>query len=93
LQQLAAAGATTLGVRAEPAPYAVPPVDLWHWQVWLDRSNRHADFDVTIAAVDHHSRGKMNWVRPRLLPTPIGWAGKPWDVSVADRFLPGDQRD
>jgi len=54
------AGARTLAVLAEPAPYAVPPVDLFAWEVlllprgWTLRdAAREAPADVIVQAVDH----------------------------------------
>jgi hypothetical protein len=93
LAHLADKGATTVAVSAEPAPYALPPMDLWQWQIWLDPTSSRRDYDVTIAAVDHHSTDRANWIRPRLFPTPITWAAKPWDVSVSETFVPREEPD
>ena len=81
LRQVLPTGAT-LGVLAEPAPYSIPPVNLFDTRIVL----RPADglpVDAAIVAVDDPARpppGEWNavWVRPRLLPTPISWAGKTW---------------
>ena len=35
LRELARHGGQTLATYAEPAPYCLPPVDLFHWQLWL----------------------------------------------------------
>jgi hypothetical protein len=72
----------TLGVLAEPAPYSIPPVNLFDTRIVL-RPEAGSEVDAAIVAVDDPSRpppGEWNtvWVRPRLLPTPISWAGKTW---------------
>jgi hypothetical protein len=59
LQSLNAAGSRRLAVVAEPAPYAMPPVDLWRWEMYLlprtqvpvDAAH-DIDADVVLRAVD-----------------------------------------
>jgi hypothetical protein len=89
LDDLRARGAKTLLLDAEPAPYSVPPVDLFHWQMVLrPRVGNEPRFDVAIRTVDFVGRdipGSKTydlyyWIRPRLLPTPISWAAKPYEV-------------
>jgi hypothetical protein len=87
----------TLTVIAEPAPYCMPPVNLFDWRIVLsprDREGRAAtDADVALRTVDRVSwpvrrrtmlpdgRAREVWFQPRLLPTPISWAYKPLEVT------------
>jgi hypothetical protein len=91
LQQLSSAGAATLAVDAEPAPYTLPPVDLFRWKlVLLPRGTAMpADADVRIDPVDvmGKDRGNISYlVRPILSPVSISWAGKPFRIETR----PGD---
>lgn len=83
----------TLAISAEPAPYACPPVNLFdHRLLLLPRSGpagRAVEADVWLFPVDDPSpllaapaEGNQVWIRPRLLPTPISWAGKSWLVRT-----------
>jgi hypothetical protein len=86
LQQLSAAGAVNLAIDAEPAPYVLPPVDLFKWKiVLLPRGTSAADADVRIDAVDAAGADSstVSYIpRPMLLPTPISWAGKPFRIET-----------
>ncbi|MCS7034597.1 MAG: hypothetical protein NZ561_11500, partial [Phycisphaerae bacterium] len=83
--------------------YAVPPMNLWELEWWLvprGSDPAKAPFDLSIRAVDEHSddsadrgrppRGDLvigQWIRPRLLPTPISWAAKPFEVRTRRHWL------
>lgn len=77
LQKLAP---STIALAAEPAPYSVPPIDLFKTRLILHGSGA----DVAIRTVDRvtSSSNVEYWGRPRLLPTPISWAHKPFEVRI-----------
>jgi hypothetical protein len=94
-------GMMRLAVVAEPAPYVMPPVNLWTWTLELlprgqapEESARAAGAEVLLRFVDDVPRT----IPPgfRRLPPPgdtwlydwparISWAAKPFDVLVAER--------
>lgn len=84
-------GYRRLVIFAEPAPYCLPPVDLWHWQIILMPRNAtlreamHAGGDLVVS-VDDEDR-----VDPA--GTRISWASKRFAIiparSPAPRTLPG----
>jgi hypothetical protein len=90
LRRLQQDGAHTLLVAAEPAPYSLPPVDLFSWQIILaPKGGMTTPTDVMVMSSDYAgepvagAKGSIDyWIRPRLLPTPISWAAKPWYVKV-----------
>lgn len=98
LQAYHQSGARTLGVVAEPAPYCLPPVDLFHWQVYLLPPDIDAE---TIRQVDvlvrpwgtrpFASPAEMVSHRPdppvllNLDTKPISWADKRFDIEVRRR--------
>ncbi len=84
-----------LGIVAEPAPYCMPPVDLFRWQlVLLPRGQAVPELgtmDLFVATVDVPTdapEGFRHLVRgPRwadLWPSRISWANKPIDLFIAD---------
>jgi hypothetical protein len=84
LQRLSGA---TMAVDAEPAPYVLPPVDLFRWKiVLLPRGvTQPADADVRVDAVDLPGKDGAHvnyFIRTMLLPTPISWAAKPFRVET-----------
>lgn len=92
---------STLILAAEPAPYSCPPVDLFRTTLQLHPRLAPGDAPA-IAPADDPSRpppGDWNavWVRPRLLPTPISWAGKSWLLRLpppaATRSASGSAQD
>jgi hypothetical protein len=95
LRKAQLAGCQTLAIDAEPAPYSLPPVDLFKWKVVLTPAPDHQpppDYHVHLRTTDdstpprsHEDTGARLWIRPRLLPTPISWAAKSYDV----KFGPG----
>ena len=87
LREMSAAGATVLAVDAEPAPYTLPPVDLFRWKVLLlpRGSPMPADADMRLDPVDdvQPPDSKVQyWIRPRLMPTPISWAAKSFRIET-----------
>lgn len=93
LDRDASAGVNTLAVWVEPAPYAVPPVDLFHWKLLLMPRDRSMDslgveIDAGIRAVDvvdtptYIPLSDYLWgPRKRIMPfgeTEMSWAAKPF---------------
>lgn len=86
LRAMRGGGARTLAVYAEPAPYCMPPVDLFRWTIELlprdagpDDGLRAAEASVrTVDVAPGRTSGER--VRNVLSATPIGWADKPFDV-------------
>lgn len=104
LRSLQNGGARTLAVLAEPAPYAVPPVDLFAWEIlllprgWtLQGASREAPADVIIQAVDrvqpppNAAASAYAW-RPENPPWlsggAVSWANKPFVILVRRELLP-----
>ena len=93
LEALKQLGARTLGVRTEPAPYCLPPVDIDAWKiVLLPSDDVPVDVDVVISPVDEvDQRGNIpatpyerEFVAGRWpsLKTRISWADKPFEIWV-----------
>lgn len=91
LEHLAAQGAETLGMGAEPAPYNLPPVDLFRWRLLLlpdvPSGNRQPDFLIRPLGVLPFSTlwtSMYRGVGPEPLrdsdPAAISWAGKYFDI-------------
>jgi hypothetical protein len=85
-------GARTLAVWAEPAPYCMPPVDLFRWQILLLPEGAGTQegvriADVSVRPVDYLT--ERGW-RSSFASTPIGWADKPFEVR--SRSLSADNQ-
>jgi hypothetical protein len=89
-----AGGATTLAIFAEPAPYSLPPVDLFGWRIVLVPRGASVEdatklADVVIRPVDalpakrepigEHLFASLTGPADRF-PTRISWAGKPFEI-------------
>ena len=88
LRQLYPAEHQTIAVYADPAPYCLPPVDLFRGRILLlpkgaDRAGGAAVAHVSVRAVDLHS-GENRWMR-LWTATPISWADKPIEVWCSSR--------
>ncbi len=99
LEAYVRSGARTLGIVAEPAPYCLPPVDVFRWEIYLLPPDPDA---ATIARMDVLVRpwGTRPFADaaelashrpdpPRLLELdtrPISWADKRFDVQVRRRM-------
>lgn len=95
-------GATTLGVYREPAPYLLPPVDLFTWKIGLlpdgfDLNSGLAPVDVIVRPVDQFqtgllSAGKYELASGRifndLFPSRISWAAKPIEIWIRRDLIP-----
>jgi hypothetical protein len=82
LKEMNARGSRTLWLSAEPAPYCLPPVDLWNWNLHLlppARKNRGTIQPnvVEIETADVISDDAWSWI----MGTPISWADKPFKVK------------
>jgi hypothetical protein len=87
-------GARTVGVWAEPAPYCVPPVDLFRTRLLLLPTGyvldeKHAPADVVVQAVDIEQPGLSDkvyawWSPPRWSPLSarISWADKAIEIGA-----------
>jgi hypothetical protein len=76
LRQYLRSGFTRMAVVAEPAPYCLPPVDLFRWQIVKlpDGSDPStAGADLLVRAVDDPGKG---------VAARISWADKPFQVRV-----------
>lgn len=90
LALLADQGFNRIQCDAEPAPWSLPPADLYSWTIVLDRTNRAPQArTVRIGPVDNDGLGFLGpdgtfqlWTRHRLLATPISWAHKPFRVIL-----------
>ena len=88
LQHLLSAGAKSLALTAEPAPYSMPPVDLFRWQIVLlprGAAIESSTADVTLRATDDVPPSPPALPQARdlpshYLPTRISWAAKPFEV-------------
>lgn len=85
------AGARTVGIVAEPAPYSVPPLNLFDWQIVLlprdyQPQSDASPPDLVVRAVDHLARPAEAWavsydwelVNPVGNDAPMRWASKPF---------------
>ncbi|HEX8325735.1 MAG TPA: hypothetical protein VF595_17655 [Tepidisphaeraceae bacterium] len=84
-------GGGTLQVNAEPAPYGVPPVDLWAWQLVLTPPGGPPVGDAIVRAIDDPKAlgpvppGYRRQVIAPDRPAPITWANKPFELLVRER--------
>ncbi len=64
-----------IAVSADPAPYGLPPVDLFSWRiVLLPATGSTPDLGPDALAVRPTDRSTVG------LPSPIGWANKPFEI-------------
>ncbi len=96
LSNLAADDSGTMGLWAEPAPYSLPPVNLFEWKLYLlprDGALRSDELlpDVLVHASDEPASRARSGLTYRLLPDPvwhsryqprISWADKPMDIYI-----------
>ncbi|MDB5173022.1 MAG: hypothetical protein JWN51_1795 [Phycisphaerales bacterium] len=79
-------GARTLALWAEPAPYYMPPVDLFRWQMLLlprgaQMQEQSLLADVVVRPIDYPPGGAERSV----FATPMSWADKRFDVQAKPR--------
>jgi hypothetical protein len=97
LQKLYERDARELSIYADPAPYCLPPVNLFEWRIVLldPGAAPPTSSDLLIKPIDEIPKRDMPmrgfdiiyWTRPRLLDTPISWASKPFQVIVRREFV------
>ena len=83
LERYRASGARTLAISAEPAPYCLPPVDLFRWEIRLvprgfSSSEMANAADISARAVDSYRPHAWGEIRG----SPVSWADKPFAVDV-----------
>jgi len=102
LKEFRARGARTLALRAEPAPYSLPPVDMTSWKLLLLPANWQAAAsedspDVIVSPVDQvgveadvpNTLYRRIFVSGKLpwIRTSISWADKPFEILVKRDLL------
>lgn len=102
LEEFRAMGARTLAVRAEPAPYSLPPVEITSWKLLLLPANWQVSAaedspDVIISPVDQvgaegdiaNTPYRRIFVSGKLpwIRTSISWADKPFEILVKRDLL------
>jgi hypothetical protein len=102
LEELWQRGARTLAVRADPAPYCLPPVDLTRWKLFLMPADGRvpdgeAPPDVIVFPVDEIARdrqvGGTPYVRSTVTGTHggrmtrISWADKPFEIRTRRELI------
>ena len=81
-------GSSSIGVWAEPAPYCLPPIDLFHWRLFLlPRGSMSGEpGQIVVRPVDDLSAAPIvaESIRPQTEPSraasPISWANKPFEI-------------
>jgi len=89
LDDLLRLGGRLMATREEPAPWSLPPVDLFRWELvvpprGLPRESPDANADVTVGPANLSSLTNGIGL---LTSTPISWAAKPFDMEVAGHRL------
>ncbi len=83
ISQLQQHGSPTMAVFAEPAPYCLPPVDLWKWKLRL--LPKHSTMNDGLRVADVAIRTSDFPPAPGawliLTATPISWANKPFAIE------------
>ncbi len=90
LHQFATQG-KLLHITAEPAPYCLPPLDLWRWRLLFDRDALPTDAAISIRTYDTPQQlAPVRAGYTRILidadqrPAPITWANKPFEILLRD---------
>lgn len=83
ISQLQQHGSPTMAVFAEPAPYCLPPVDLWKWKLMLlpKHSTMNDGLRVADVAIRTSDFPPAPGAWPLLTATPISWANKPFAIE------------
>jgi hypothetical protein len=80
----------TLQVFADPAPYSMPPVDLWKWHILLSDPAAPLTGDVVVRPVDYPPAAPAPEGYRRMMipgehrPAPITWADKPIEILIRE---------
>jgi hypothetical protein len=93
IRALLASGSRVLASREEPAPWSLPPVDLFQWQVILPPRDLPEDEPFAGADVTIGPAGIPPISEPLHLLTvsPINWAAKPFDMQLAGKTGAGNR--
>lgn len=85
LEKLLSDGDNVLATREEPAPWSLPPVDVFRWKIVLPPRSWPADqpFDGAAVTVGPEDTSRHRSLRNLLLTTPISWANKPFRIQSA----------
>ena len=70
----------TIAVPAEPAPYCMPPVDLFRNRLILVPPNESAPADIVVSLLEYHSAAPISWANVRFFITRR--PAPPWVSSV-----------
>jgi hypothetical protein len=81
-------GARRLVVFSEPAPYCLPPVDLFHWRVVLLPMNAEPGLIAGSDVVVRVKPAENGWSGRS-----ISWADKRFEISATPRFLGLDKNE
>jgi len=78
-------GSHVLATREEPAPWSLPPVDLFRWKLvlpprTLPQHQAFAGAALTIGPAEVRPGTWPRWLR-LLTQTPISWADRPFDID------------
>ena len=88
VQMVLDAGNQVLITQEEPAPWSLPPADLFRWRIVLPpRARWHAAQvagDVSIRPVDWTGAVENDWMK-RVTSTRLSWASKPFEVESTDQ--------
>lgn len=78
-------GHGVLASREEPAPWSLPPVDLFRWTIVLPPREwmRDRPFAGTTVSVGPEDTSQQPTLSNLLLSTPISWADKPFRIELA----------
>jgi hypothetical protein len=85
LQNLTADGTKQLTIYADPAPYCLPPVDLFDWPIALLPRDENFTVDVNLGEVCVRTvdvQPDVSWFWSLWTATPISWADKPLQIKV-----------
>ena len=102
LETLRKRGAAELAVYSDPAPYCLPPANLFQWKITLldPGAAPPSSADLLLKPIDQIPATNMPmrgyqfdyWTHPRLLDTPISWASKPFEAIVRRDFAGDAER-
>lgn len=81
-----ASGQGVLASREEPAPWSLPPVDLFRWTIVLPPRGWPVDrpFGGAMVTVGPKDTSQHPTLFDLLLSTPISWADKPFRIQLAN---------
>lgn len=78
-----------LQVFATPAPYTLPPLDVWRWEITLTRPQHELVGDVVIRPIDDPTRLTLapagytrEVIGSQRRAAPITWADKPFEILI-----------